>query len=180
MKLKTLAAALAICLLCCSAFSMTAFAAENNTSATTSVLYTVQGGYTVNIPASVNLNSNETVQISAPELTLPVGKNLVVRLSSDSFDETGAFYLTNAGSSEQIPVEICRAHYDGGQSAFLRASECLYNPEVAIFDNTSMQEEGGYIPTTYGQLSFVLGDVTGVVAGDYTGQLHFTIGLEDQ
>ena len=180
MKLKTLAVALAICLLCCSAFSMTAFAAENNTSATTSVLYTVQGGYTVNIPASVNLNSNETIQISASELALPSGKNLVVRLSADSFDETGAFYLTSSGSSDRIPVDVCRAHYEGGQSMFLRASECLYNPEVAIFDSTSLQQEGVFVPSEYGQLSFVLGDVSGVVAGDYTGQLHFLIGLEDK
>ena len=181
MKLKTLAAALAICLLCCSAFSMTAFAAENNTSATTSVLYTVQGGYTVNIPASINLNSNETVQISAPELTLPAGKNLVVRLdSAQSFDEFGNFYLTSTSSSSKIPVSVCRAYYDGGASCFLWANDCLSDPEVAIFDSYSMQQEGVFVPSEYGQLSFALGDVTGVVAGDYAGQLHFTIGLEDQ
>jgi len=181
LKKKTLAALLVFCLLCCSAFTTTAFAAENNTSATTSVLYTIQGGYTVTIPASVNLNSSEAIQISASELMLPAGKDLVVRLDSDqSFDDQGNFYLTSTNSSAQIPVDVCRASYDGEGSCFLFASDCLNDPVVAVFGPLSAQAGGVYIPTEYGQLSFVLGDVAGLVAGDYSGQLHFTIGLENQ
>ena len=180
MKIKTLAAALAFCLLCCSALPMTAYAAEDQTSASTSVLYTIQGGYTVNIPASINLNNSEKIQISASELSLPSGKDLVVRLvSTQTFDDQGAFYLTSS-SGAKLHVTLCRAGYDGQMSSFLWEDDCLKNPEVAIFSSYSFKDGNVYIPEEYGQLSFVLGDVTGLVAGQYSGTLRFSIRLEDQ
>jgi hypothetical protein len=47
------------------------------------VLFTpCRAAITVHIPASVNLNNNETIEIKASNMTLAAGKDLVVRINS--------------------------------------------------------------------------------------------------
>ena len=185
MKKKSISAALALCLLCCSAFSMTAFAAENQTSATTSVLYTVQGGYTVNIPASVNLNSDEMIQITADELTIPSGKDLVVRLSDDCLDDESRFVLTSSGgSSVSFNLLVSHLESDADQdgnfagSSFVFKSQNGKGTEVARFSSLSIERYEQFIPSRWGRLCF-LATSAAKVSGEYSGQLNFIIGLEE-
>lgn len=184
-KTRLFAATLALCLLCCSAFSMTAFAAENQTSATTSVLYTVQGGYTVNIPASVNLNSEEIMEITATELTIPSGKDLVVRLDDSCLNESDMFVMrTTNGAS--LSFDICVSHLNVEEkqgdnwagSSFLRKSSDGRGTVVARFGKISQEKFGEYIPTEWGRIDFSA-EKQATVSGEYSGSLNFIIGLEN-
>lgn len=182
MKLKTLAAALAICLLCCSAFSMTAFAAENQTSASTSVLYTVQGGYTVNIPASVDLNAEETIEITASELRLPENKNLVVRVSDESLNDSHHFVMSADGVDAKLTCEVYRKDYNdpyNGTTSRIRKSTYGTDASLAaLFTNLSTKSDGTYYPTKGGSVYFTFSN-SAPVAGNFSGTLNFVIGLED-
>ncbi len=177
MKKRKIAAALAICLTLCCILPTAAFAAEEQTSATTTVLYTVQGGYTVHIPASVNLNNNETIEIKASNMTLAAGKDLVVRINSNSFDENGDFYLRASGAGSILCNIICAGEEEAG-SHYVWHEEAKNNAVVARFSSIAQFSGGYYKPTLYGYISFLISD-PGLVAGDFTGTLNFIIGFEN-
>lgn len=183
-KTKAIAAALALCLLCCSFCSVTAFAAEAEpqTSASTSLLYTIQGGYTIQIPASVDLNSEEAALIKATELVLPSWKDLVVRIvSASTFEEDGSFMLTGPNGAK-LSVDLCRSVYDkDGYSEFILKRDAMTDPVVALFSSTSYYdgELATFVPDQFGRIWFDVGETQGLVAGDYAGTINFSIGLED-
>lgn len=178
MKKKSIAAALALCLLCCSAFSMTAFAAENQTSATTSLLYSVQGGYTVNIPASVDLNSQDSIEITASDMNIPDGQILVVKVSDDSLDSVNEIKLTDDSSGQSIGCRVFVGSLQNStmSSSYMKVSDA--SKDAAIFTQGSIIRDGKYVPVVGGLLKFEITNNRPVV-GNFAGNINFVIGFED-
>ena len=130
--------------------------------------------YLVNIPANFTLTySNSSFQITASEMNIPTGKELVVRINSDeTFESDGNFYLFLNGdkSSEYwILCNICRVQ------GYITSIAYGENPIIASFS------PGALVPNNCDYIRLehaIFNDGAGLEAGTYTGTIYYTIGLE--
>ena len=114
-KMKSrIAAIAAVLVLAVAAFPVSAFAVtgdvNNGGSTGTSVTYTANASYTIEIPASVEIGreGSATLEITCTNNSMPVGKTVVVAVNaSATFSEDGLFYLTsNSHASDKIRCDI--------------------------------------------------------------------------
>lgn len=121
-KLYATVLAIAMLIGCCS-FSASAASLENESSASTNVLYLLSGQYAVKIPGTFTISPTDTATITADYMQLMPNESVVVCLSETSFtgeneyfqlisDEDGRGLLCNLFASENDgePVEITRAN----------------------------------------------------------------------
>lgn len=152
--------ALALALVMVLSLSVTAFAADINQDSdpktgTTSVSYTVNPTYTVTIPASVTLG--ETVTVSASNVVVPKGKQLLVGIISNNDDD--AFFVQTA-EGEMLFYSVKKS----GVSINIMVGDPVLkvNPENA---------DNGSATLTFEEPTYV------TYAGTYTGTVTFTVSV---
>lgn len=132
--------------------------------------------YVVNIPSAYVITSPapiEFFEITATEMIIPEGKQVVVRIdSAATFESDGNFYLYLGGdkANENYIQGYIDRHGDG------RSSSTVMGPDniVASFN------PGELTPCDWQRLrvgTFYY-DTTVLEAGTYTGTIYYTIGLE--
>lgn len=129
--------------------------------------------YVVNIPASLAITNNgNSFQITATDMSIPAGKELVVRLNGDAtFEQDGNFYLYMDGNKESehfIQAWVSRQVVEGGMET-LRASGVLAsfkNGELSPYDTYEV-----FIAYNYEQSQ-------NAAEGTYSNTVYYTIGLE--
>ena len=155
--------AILLSLVVMSSVAVTAFAA-NETSASTTVSYTVEDGYIINIPSSINLNDANTLEITASKMH--TDGYVWVRIDTDRTAITDNTLCLDDGTGKSLLCDISVGRITSNEaSVFLTTS----NYRVATF------EPNNTTPTEYGKLFFnVRADA--VDSGVYTGTIYFVIG----
>jgi len=104
MKKRILTLLLAIVILC-SMMPSAAFAA-GATSGQTTVSYTVSANYIINIPASINLNENPNLEITASAMNMEWNQRVSVWIDgSKTYENGGNFYLyKDKGTSSEAKI----------------------------------------------------------------------------
>lgn len=141
--------------------SVTAFATDitqataDPKTGSTSVSYTVAPTYTVTIPASVTLGGNVTV--SAANVVVPKGKQVVVKLTGTS-ETDNAFKLTTAEGAELVYTVK-----NGENVVSINDAVLTVNPTTAATGSTTL---------TFAAPASV------TYAGSYSGTVTFTVSVE--
>ncbi|MDD2955779.1 MAG: hypothetical protein PHD67_05620 [Oscillospiraceae bacterium] len=163
MKRKLISAMLAAVVLCVAvpaqalAAPVPGYVNEGQSSASTSVSYTIGANYTVMIPASINLNEGNEMEITASVMNIAYGQSVSVFIDgSSTFENGGNFYLHNG--EEKISCAIKNGNNTINGLDFL----------VARFDNGELDN------SVIDPICFEAG--TGA-PGTYTGTLYFRISL---
>lgn len=181
-KKRLLAVTLTLSVLLCAVFSTPAFAA-NETTGSTSVTYTIQGGYTINIPSSVSLNAGgaaSAITFTASDVVLESNQMVVVRIDAERTLNSDGQLLLSSGSGETISCQLFRGNTSVNTDYSVREKitwkSGQEDPMVASFHSARGSEIGAY---SYGFLSAdpLLTGYNG--AGKYTGTIYFTIGVEE-
>lgn len=162
--MKKTVALLLVCALLIPCFSTTAFAYDYITS----VEYTTSPTYVINIPATITLNENFYIDITADQMLMEEGKQLVLYVDPDCLTES-TLYM-----------------YMDGNDAAGHVSAFVTNSQKAPFAGI---EEDGFIaavfqgnnrtPTKFGTLSFITNWDNAFALGTYTATLNFTCQIED-
>lgn len=156
---KILACVLALVMVL--SLSATAFAAEIDEGSTdptgsTSVSYTVNPTYTVTIPASVTLG--DTVTVSASDVVVPKGKQVVVKLTGTS--ETDSTFKLRTVEGAELTYTVKNDSTDVAIGTTILA----VNPT----------------DTTNGSTTLTFVAPTSITyAGSYSGTVTFTVSVED-
>ncbi|MFZ3130162.1 MAG: hypothetical protein WA125_03430 [Desulfosporosinus sp.] len=145
----------------CGMMPATAFAADE-TSGQTTITYTVSANYEINIPASINLNEDPYLKITASNMNTNYGQRVSVLIDgSRTYENGGNFYLyKNKGTASEAKI-ACN----------LRAPMSIVNGldyEVARFDDGSTSN-----PVDPLMLEPAAGSST--APGTYTGTIYFKI-----
>lgn len=177
--------------------SMTAYAADATTgSMTVSYEYTAPGNgdggnggdtdnpttYTINIPASVNINSvDDVVAITAAKNDVAEGKKVLVTVDWDkSYDSNGFFNLyKNKGELNEESMR-CRVFlYTDSTLTTMKTVDYLQDPPR--YSRIAEFSAGSTAPSYGGFLCFdPLTINLQVSSGTYTGTLHFNIEVTDE
>lgn len=160
MNKKTYSLLLLVVMLC-SIIPAVAYA-EDGTSGQTAVTYTVSANYEINIPASINLNEDPNLKITASSMNTNYGQRVSVKIDgAKTYENGGNFYLyNNKGTASEVKI-TCN----------LRAPMSIVNGldyEVARFDDGSITN-----PVDPLQIEPAVG--SGIAPGTYTGTIYFTI-----
>lgn len=106
-------AIVAVLVLALAAFPVSAFAftgdVNNGGTAGTSVTYTANASYTIEIPASIEIGKEGSAnfEITCTNNSMPVGKTVVVAVNAGAtFSEDGLFYLQSNSNSDKIRCDI--------------------------------------------------------------------------
>lgn len=162
MKKKIFTLLLVFIILC---FTMTSTAfAENMTSWETSVSYTVNSSYVINIPASVNLNETPYLTITASSMNTKWGQRVSVFIDASlTYENGGNFYLYKDKGTENEKKIKCDLYRNGVYANGL-------DFEVARFDD-------GSTTNFYNELEFRPSVSSSTPPGTYTGTIYFKITL---
>lgn len=154
----------------CGMFSVSTLAA-NESSMITTVSYTQEtpaGYYEVGIPSSILLNENNFIYFTVKNVNIADNQSILISIdSSKTFESDGKFYLSNEYGAK-MTANISRMDRKGGPVELING---LTNPVVATFVN------GDTMPTSYGTLSIFPNNNADTQPGNYTGYIHFKIGL---
>lgn len=168
MKRKVFSLLLSVALLF-AAMPMQVFASSG--SGSMQVSYTYSSEYTVNIPASISLNDGDVFTFSAENVSLGAGKQLVIILDSDTYENAGNFYLYKEGGAEfqRISCTIERGSVGGGS----------WEDITGLADHVAVFSDGATTPSQYGALRFTPQLESGTEYGTYTGTVRFIIDISD-
>jgi len=136
--------------------------AEDGTSGQTAVTYTVGANYEINIPASINLNENPYLTITASAMNTSYGQRVSVLIDgAKTYENGGNFYLyKDKGTANEAKI-----------SCNLRAPMSIVNGldyEVARFDDSKTTN-----PVDPLQIEPSVG--SSIAPGAYTGTIYFKI-----
>ncbi len=137
--------------------------AANETQATTTVTYTVEDGYIINIPSSIDLNNSTCLEITASRMNTPGYIWVSIDTSRTAIPNNAMSLLDGSGHSLSCTLTVGDADGSGNVRGI---SNTDYR--VAIFEPNSLT------PTDYGKLYFSVDDSSAEV-GTYTGTLYFLI-----
>ena len=160
MKKKLFSLLLAVTLICGS-IPVTTYAA-GATSGQTSVTYTVSSSYQINIPASINLNDNVNLTVTASTMNTNWGQRVSVLIDGTrTYENGGNFYLyKDKGTASESKIS-CNLRLN---SSLVNGLDC----EVGRFDDGSTNNSVGS--------SLQIEPSAGSAApGTYTGTLYFRI-----
>ncbi len=157
---------LAVAVMLCTMLPTASYANEYGepvTSGETAVSYTVSANYVINIPASINLNENPNLTVTASSMNTSYGQRVSVFIDgSKTYENAGNFYLyKNKGLPDEAKIPCT-----------LRIGASVANGldlEVGRFD------DGSTINSVGDPLQFepLLGSNT--PSGTYTGTMYFRI-----
>lgn len=144
----------------CGVMPITALAA-NDTNGQTSVSYTVGASYEINIPASINLNENPNLTITASTMNTNWGQRVSVLIDgARTYENGGNFYLyKDKGTASEAKI-----------ACDLRCSTSAVNGldyEVGRFDDGSTTNSVGD--------PLQITPSGGGSPGTYTGTIYFKI-----
>ena len=133
-------AIVAVLVLALAAFPVSAFAftgdINNGGTAGTSVTYTANASYTIEIPNSVEIGreGSTTFEIKCTHNTMPFGKTVVVAVNAGAtFSEDGLFYLQSNSNNDKLRCDII----SGGQTV------SAANKELCQFSDGSTKLSAG-------------------------------------
>lgn len=155
-------------LVLCGTFTITAFA-DNETEQETTVSYTVESHYTVDIPAYINLNENSGIDITAYPF-IGSGKSLIVSIDTGRSLENGFLYLCKDGDPERGRLAAQISVYDAADPS--QPAPLGDDGIVAVF------EHGNGVPVRYGHVDFSVGIPTDAAFGSYIGVIYFCFSVE--
>ena len=93
----------------CAALPISA-SAESQTNAQTQVSYTVGSNYSINIPSTIDLNTDHTMTITANSVNISYGQRVSVMIDDDNtYENNGNFYLykdKGTSSESKIPSNV--------------------------------------------------------------------------
>jgi len=176
MRKRVLAFALVICLLF-GVMPMSANAASNSSTASTTVYYTVDSYYEVVIPSAINLNEEDGFQFSATSCSLPSGKVLYIAVDREKTFDGGTYFclFQNKGLENEKKI-ACYLRVSSSKED-MSYTEIKGSPGssqiVAVFQN------GNLNPILRGYLRFHCSPSSNTPAGTYSGQIYFNIYLDD-
>lgn len=143
------------------AFPTTAFA-ESQSNGRTEVSYTVGSSYSVNIPASINLNENPYLTITATSMNISFGQRVSVFIDGENtYENGGNFYL----------------YKDKGQAneEKMRCDLKVGNSNVTGLDGEVGRFDDGDTTNKCDPLQFI---PAGGAPGTYSGTIYFKISME--
>lgn len=164
MKKRLFSLLLAAAILC-GTMPSTAFAFDEvATNGETVVNYTVSASYVINIPASINLNENPNLEITASSMNTNWGQRVSVFIDgSRTFENGGNFYLyQNKGAGDEKKIK-CDVRKGSNPVNGLDA-------EVGRFDDGSTENTAGNGLTITPMSS-------NASPGTYTGIIYFRISM---
>lgn len=158
---KVLSAILAIALIL--SLSCTAFAV-NDTEGSTTVTYTVSDeGYIINIPAFIDLNESNCLEITASRMN--TNKYVWVMIDTARTAITGTTLCLDDGTGKSIFCDLTVGSANSNSGLYVLTTT---EYKVASFSPNNL------IPDNYGKLYFdVLADIAN--PGVYSGTIYFTI-----
>lgn len=163
----------ALCLLLiaitlCTTLSVPAFAATPSGQETT-VSYTVDTWYTVNIPESIDATSYPSVEITASSM-LESGKHLYVRVDSDRSLVDGDLLLYKDGDINASTLKCSLRICSSSATEYFSLEETSFT--VAVFECANAKA------IEYGCIKFQTVLPANQEFGTYYGTLYFTFSVE--
>lgn len=145
------------------AMPINTLAARQQTSGQTNITYTEGVSYTINIPASIDINSDPYIRITATDVNIPNGQSVCVNIDdSKTYENGGNFYLyKNKGTPEEERI-LCGLWVGSYQITGIDFRVCKFTSEGPDSNNKPLE----------------IRPITGSTPGTYTGAIYFKISLE--